>query len=264
MKTVSDHLGRFVWFDLKTTDAAAAEEFYMAVVGWETAPWEGSEMPYTLWMAGETAVGGLGELDEEAREQGTPPHWSASILVEDVDATVTKAVGLGASVLIPATDIPGAGRFAVLRDPQGAVFEPYSTTGEIQTSGTPKVGEFSWCELMTTDWEAAFAFYSELFGWQKGQTMEMGSGTMYQIFAPVDMPNGGIYNKPDEIPWPMWLYYVRVEDIDIAAERVKELGGQINHGPMEVPGGDRVAICLDPQGGMFALHRMSAENSSMV
>ena len=258
---MSDHLGRFVWFDLITTDAAAAEEFYRAVVGWETASWEEGNTPYTMWVAGKTAVGGVGELDVEARSQGTPPHWSAFILTDDVDATTVKAVELGGTELLPPTDIPGAGRFSVIRDPQGIVFSPYSTSGEIETSGVPKIGEFSWCELMTTDYEAAFTFYSELFGWQKGETIEMGGGMMYQIFAPVDMPNGGIYNKPDEVPHPMWLYYARVEDIHAAVEKVKGLGGQVIAGPMEVPGGDMVAPCYDPQGAMFALHSMSPTNA---
>ena len=258
---MSDHLGRFVWFDLSTTDAAAAEEFYKSVVGWKTASWEEGEQPYTMWMAGETAVGGVGELTEEARNQGTPPHWSASIQTDDVDATTAKAVKLGGTVLLPPTDIPGAGRFSVLKDPQGVVFSPFTSGGEIVTSGVPKIGEFSWCELMTTDYEAAFTFYSDLFGWQKGETIEMGGGMMYQIFAPVDMPNGGIYNKPEQVPYPTWLYYVRVEDIDVAVERVKELGGQVIAGPMEVPGGDMVAPCIDPQGAMFALHSMTASNA---
>jgi predicted enzyme related to lactoylglutathione lyase len=53
---------------------------------------------------------------------------------------------------------------------------------------------------------------------------------------------------------PHWLYYVKVDDLDAALERVKERGGQVLNGPMDVPGGDRVAQCLDPQGAAFALH----------
>ena len=53
---------------------------------------------------------------------------------------------------------------------------------------------------------------------------------------------------------PFWLYYIRVDDVGAAVERVKSLGGQVLNGPMQVPGGDVVAQCCDPQGGAFALH----------
>jgi predicted enzyme related to lactoylglutathione lyase len=53
---------------------------------------------------------------------------------------------------------------------------------------------------------------------------------------------------------PFWLYYVYVKDLDKAAESVKQHGGQVLNGPMEVPGGDRIAQCMDPQGAAFAIH----------
>ena len=56
------------------------------------------------------------------------------------------------------------------------------------------------------------------------------------------------------MPVSAWLYYFLVEDLDAALNRVRELGGQVVNGPMDVPDGDRVAQCIDPQGGMFALH----------
>jgi hypothetical protein len=49
------------------------------------------------------------------------------------------------------------------------------------------------------------------------------------------------------------LYYFAVEDIALAVERVKEGGGRVVHGPMELLGGSWTARCVDPQGAMFAL-----------
>ena len=64
-----------------------------------------------------------------------------------------------------------------------------------------------------------------------------------------------MFNKPKEMPGPpFWLYYVRVDDVHKSVEKVKELGGQVLNGPMEVPGGDHVAQCMDPQGAAFALY----------
>jgi predicted enzyme related to lactoylglutathione lyase len=70
--------------------------------------------------AGETEVGGIMAVPPQAA--GMPPHWGVYITVDDVDATVGKAVELKATVLLPPMDIKGVGRFAIIQDPQGAVF----------------------------------------------------------------------------------------------------------------------------------------------
>lgn len=64
-----------------------------------------------------------------------------------------------------------------------------------------------------------------------------------------------MFNKPAEMPGPpFWLYYIMVPDVKAVVEKIKGLGGQILNGPMEVPGGDLIAQCLDPQGAAFAIH----------
>jgi predicted enzyme related to lactoylglutathione lyase len=66
---------------------------------------------------------------------------------------------------------------------------------------------------------------------------------------------GGMYTTPPSPPMPpSWLYYIHVGSADAAAAMVESLGGQVLNGPMEVPGGGRIAQCMDPQGGMFAVH----------
>jgi len=83
----------------------------------------------------------------------------------------------------------------------------------------------------------------------------MGEAGIYQLYGFDSVPLGGMFNKPDEMPGPpMWLYYISIDDVTTAVEKVKELGGQVVNGPMEVPGGDLIAQCLDPQGVLFALH----------
>jgi hypothetical protein len=83
----------------------------------------------------------------------------------------------------------------------------------------------------------------------------MGEMGLYQIYGQGDVPYGGMFKRPPEMPVTTWIYYVRVEDVDATAEAVKAAGGQLINGPMDVPGGDRVAQCVDPQGAMFALHQ---------
>jgi predicted enzyme related to lactoylglutathione lyase len=70
---------------------------------------------------------------------------------------------------------------------------------------------------------------------------------------------GGIFRKPAEMPGPpAWLHYARVADVNAAVEAVKQQGGQVLNGPMEVPGGDWVAQILDPQGGPTAVHQVKS------
>jgi predicted enzyme related to lactoylglutathione lyase len=248
--------GRFVWFDLVTSDPDAAVGFYSKLIGWGTQQWDGGDQPYTVWANGETPFGGVMELPPEVKEAGAPPHWLAYVEVPDVGTTAKRAEELGGTVSHPPTDIPGAGRFSVISDPQGAALALYTPAEQSSDGeGPPKVGEFSWHELATTDYGAAYDFYADLFGWEKHEAMDMGEGAIYQIYGRNDLPLGGMFNKPAEMPGPpAWLYYITVNNVDEAVEKVTELGGQVLNGPMEVPDGDRVAQCMDPQGAMFALH----------
>jgi predicted enzyme related to lactoylglutathione lyase len=260
-----DLRGRFLWYELMTTAPDAAVDFYTSLIGWDTAPFgpvegvEGEE-GYTMWMKGETPVGGLMLLPEEAKAAGAPPHWLAYVGTSDVDATAEQAGGLGANVLVPPTDIPTVGRFAVLQDPHGAVFAIYKPEGDPPPEDEPSSGCFSWHELATKDYAGAYDFYAALFGWEKTDAMDMGEAGVYQMYGRGGAPLGGMYNLTEDMPWPPnWLYYIQVDDVHEAAGRVTELGGQVIVGPMEVPGGGHIAQCQDPQGGMFAMHSAPKE-----
>jgi len=261
--------GRFVWYDLMTPDPDAAAEFYSKVAGWGSQAWEGGEAgdgsgPYMMWTAGEKAIGGRAKLPEEAIAQGAPPHWLAYVTVPDAAAVARRTEEAGGEILMGPETMEGVGTVIVLKDPQGAVFAPFTPAdgpeGEVEP---PSIGHFSWHELYTTDHEAAFAFYKEVFGWEKTDSMDMGEMGIYQMFGPetdVGFPYGGMMNKPSFMPAPPhWLYYIMVPDIGVASACVTELGGQILQGPMEVPGGDMITMCMDPQGAAFALHSLKAE-----
>lgn len=250
--TDAGYRGYFIWHELMTTDPTAGARFYETVTGWTAAPWQGAgDLPYTLFMNGEAPAAGMMQLPPQALSDGGRPHWLSYLGTPNVDETVRKAKGLGATVCVEPQDIPEVGRFAVLTDPQGAMFAVYTPKGEGAPQGEPQVGEASWHELATTDHAAALRFYTELFGWEKGDAMDMGPAGTYQMFNRNGIPLGGIYNAP--MP-PNWLPYTRVKDINAAADRIKKSGGAIVNGPMEVPGGDMVVMATDPQGAAFALH----------
>lgn len=253
--------GRFCWHELMTTDPEAAHAFYAQVAGWTTCPWEEGDAPYVMWMNGETPVGGVMALPAEAAAGGAPPCWLAYVSTPGTDAAVEKAQGLGGK-LLHAQDIAKVGRIAVLADPTGGVLSLLQPEAETPGhDGVAEVGEFSWQELATRDWEAAWSFYSAMFGWQEAHRMDMGEMGTYQMFSRGAHPLGGMYNGPAEMPVG-WLHYIRVPDANAAAETVKELGGTVLNGPMPVPGGDLVAQCKDPQGVAFAVHSTASEQEA--
>ncbi len=254
-------LGRFCWYELITTDPQAAQAFYTKAIGWGTQVWEGP-MPYTMWTVQGEPIGGVMQLDEDVAAQGTPAHWLAYVSTPNVEETASLAGNLGGKLLKDPQEVPEAGRFALLADPQGAVFAIYSPSGESQGhDGPAKLGEFSWHELVTTDQEAAFGFYSALFGWEKMEALDMGEMGIYQMYGRNGMPLGGMYNKPEQMPGPpSWLYYALVGDVHQVSQTVTQLGGEILNGPMEVPGGDFISQCMDPQGAAFAIHHQCGED----
>jgi uncharacterized protein len=112
--------GAFSWSELMTTDVAAAKAFYTTLFGWDTEDMPMPGMTYTVVKAGGKSVGGIMPMPGDA-PQGMPPMWGTYVTVNDVDGTARTAEGLGATLLVPPTDIPNVGRFCVIQDPQGAV-----------------------------------------------------------------------------------------------------------------------------------------------
>jgi predicted enzyme related to lactoylglutathione lyase len=246
--------GCFVWYELTTTDAEAAKAFYTAVVGWGIRDASMPGAAYTLFTAGEVPVAGLMALPSEARKMGAQPRWTGYVGVDDVDAATDRLRHLGGTVYVPPTDVPDVSRFSIVADPQAATLAlvKWLNPGQEQPAAPTSPGHVGWHELSAVDWEKAFAFYVELFGWQKVDA-DFGESGTYLLFSAGGHSIGGMFTKPPTVPMPFWLYYFNVGDLDAAAKRVKAGGGKILEGPIEARGGNRIARCTDPQGAMFAL-----------
>lgn len=257
---MGDHHGRFAWYELMTTDMASAKAFYGEVVGWRARDASTPDLRYALFTAGTAPVGGLMELPPEGRKKGATPRWVGYVAVDDVDAVARRFKHLGGAVYVPPIDT-NIGRISVVADPQAATLALVSglKPGPQQSAGLSEPGHVGWHELLAGDWERAFAFYAEIFGWQKAD--EIGSTEKYQLFAAGGLTMGGMVTKRPMEPVPFWLYYFNIDDLDTAMERVKTCGGQIFEGPLELPDGGWIARCRDPQGAAFALQGMRSEDA---
>jgi hypothetical protein len=246
--------GRFVWHDLLTPNPGGAHEFYGKVLGWKKQTWE-QDPSYLMFAAPSGPIGGT--VDARA----LTPHWLPYIGTTDVDATVEKATQLGARVLSAAQALPNGGRYATLADPQGAAFGIHASSAAPGPETAPQFGEFSWHELATDVAPGvAFTFYAQLFAWDEISQHDMGPMGMYLIFGRNGKQLGGMFDKGSQGKpgSAYWLGYVSVKDLEGTVERAKTARGSLLTGPMDVPGGDRIAQLMDPHGAFFALHRPAA------
>lgn len=254
--------GDFIWYELLTNDADAASDFYGKVVGWTTISSDQPGMDYRFFSSGDGSdnrdgVGGFMAITPEMAADGAVSCWVGYIAVDDVDASASSIAKAGGTVLMPAMDLDGVGRMAMVSDPQGAPF--YIMRGASDETSysfaatEPTVGHCAWNELATTDTAAAVDFYAAQFGWKQKGEMDMGPMGKYLFLHHGPGMIGAIMPKMPQMPVCAWTYYFRVADIDVAVEAINANGGTIMHEPSEIPGGDFSMNALDPQGAAFAL-----------
>ena len=250
---MSNPHGTHIWYELLTTDLAAAADFYGKVIGWTASSYPHAAPdapPYTILSAGSEGVAGTMK-----NPMPTGAVWIGYVGVDDVDAAVARLEQLGGKVHRPAWDLEGIGRMAFVADPQGAVF--YLMRGASEQDSTAFApttdGHCAWNELYAADQAAAFEFYEAMFGWQKGDSMPMGELGDYTFLNHGGAMIGAVMKKPPEAPAVTWNYYFRVSGIDAATQRIRAAGGTVVTGPEKVPGDEWVVFALDPQGAAFGL-----------
>lgn len=265
---MSNYHGDFIWYELMTTDADAARDFYQKVVGWTIEPKASGPIDYRMITASEGNVAGLLPLSPAMTAGGARPAWLGYVAVDDVDKMVASVEDGGGKTHVPAMTIEGVGRMAMVADPQGAIF--YVMKGAMEDAEShafsydrPRPGHCAWNELMTTDPAAALHFYGQRFGWVKDGEMDMGPMGTYEFLrhaghapdgsSPGQGMIGAVMPRPPHVPVSHWNFYFRVPDIDKAVATIVERGGQVLHGPQEIPGGDFSMNGMDPQGAVFAL-----------
>lgn len=249
--------GDFIWYELMTSDAEAAQEFYAAVIGWTFSPAGQIDMDYREFSMNKETVGGLLPLTEDMKANGARPCWLGYVAVNDVDEAATDIEKAGGSIHMAPRNIPQVGRFAMVSDPQGVMFyimkDSSGQTSNSFAATEPLVGHCAWNELATTDQAGAVAFYTDQFGWRQEGDMDMGTIGKYQFLYQGNSMIAGVMPKVPEMPMGIWSYYFRVPRIDEAIATIKGEGGSIVQEPIEIPGGEFAMSGLDPQGATFSL-----------
>lgn len=117
----AQNVGRtFPWHEVYVADVEAGAQFYVEALGFGREAYDMGEMgTYQMLTMNGSAVCGM--MSTQSPEMaGVPPHWATYLAVDDVDTRVAKVLELGATVVVPAMDVPNVGRMALIADPQGA------------------------------------------------------------------------------------------------------------------------------------------------
>lgn len=256
MKRTEAVPGAPCWVELGTGDVPESAAFYGALLGWtfetDARPEAGG---YTVASLRDVPVAALSPL----YAPGQPVAWSVSFAVLDTDATAARAADEGGAALMAPTDIFDNGRFAVLRDPTGAMFNVWQSRSFHGFGIWDEPGAAAWVELATRDTPAATAFYQALFAWSV-------SADDYPHLSTGDREFGGVRDlnatgAPESVP-PHWLLYFRTQDVAATTQRAAELGAQILSKPFALPGTGSFATLRDPQGALFALYEAEDEESA--
>ena len=254
--------GSFCWLELGTTDRSAATNFYSKLFGWTAQDMSmGPDMTYTMLRLGANDVAGAYQLMKEQIEAHVPPHWMPYIKVENSDASAAKAVQLGGQQIVPPSDIPNVGRFAVIQDPAGAhisIFQPGQHRG-MTVFGD--VGALCWVDLNSSDPEKASRFYADWLGW----TYETGKDGYRHIINGTGNENmiGGIpprMHAPPGTP-SHWMSYFHAADCKASAAKATQLGASTIMPADVMPDIGTIAVMADAQGAMFALYQPLVRNS---
>jgi uncharacterized protein len=256
------NLGSFIWYELMTPDPDAAGKFYGALLGWKITPPQvpPPEKDYRMILRSDGGnAGGMLRLTPEMQHHGVRPTWLGYIHVRDVDVATRDIVADGGQLLMPRMDLP-AGKIAMVADPMGAPFyvmdplpppdQPDAKSDVFDVDAAQRV---RWNELSSADLVRAKAFYARHFAFQSTESMPMGPMGDYCFLDHHGVRIGAVMPKPPSSPVSAWLFYFGVASVAAAKKAIEAGGGQVIHGPQQVPGGHWTIMAEDPAGASFGV-----------
>lgn len=238
--------GQLCWLDMKTHRTDETKRFYRALLGWQFKDEALSGRSYTKIRVGQDELGGLTSLTSPIFPEGTEPHVSFYLAVDDVDQTAVKAVNLGGVLLLEAFDVPNHGRMATIQDPTGAVFSIWETRGFqgmsafSETKGVP-----GWFELVTPDLDTSARFYSELFNWSLDMRNTSNEYLLFNIGGQIAGGMKAISNEMIDTSCT-WRVYYTVTDCRDMLVKAQSLGVKLLLNTEEKPG--RIVGFVGPDG----------------
>lgn len=245
---------RFIWADLVTGDADKAGQFYHDLFHWEIKKIDNR---YLMASHSGRELAGIAELPD-GNEDGRHTRWVPYVSSDDPDGFAAKAVKNGGEVLLPPKDLEGRGRFALLADPEGAVFGVLKPASGDPEEHATEVGTWAWLDLWgdSPGDLADFYFRAGFQILEDKYTSEITDGI---VLGSAGKPRAGIRKKTDPTRESTWLLYILVDDLGQTLNKAKKLGGVIVIEPSEIESKYPVAVVADPTGGVFAVVELTSE-----
>lgn len=232
--------GKFVWFEHMSHDTARARSFHEALFGWTTSAVAMGEATYPMIQNQAQGIGGYRQGAPAA-----PTHWICFMSVPDVDASFNAIKATGCRTMqSPAAY--GPGRIAAVADPTGAAFGLWRGNEGDAPDTPPRVGDWFWTELWTTDERKALEFYRGMFDYGV-DTMQMGSDA-YHVLTMGGVPRAGVTQAQPQQKRSMWVPYVSVADCDATLARALSLGATQLVTPTDIEQVGRFCVIADPLG----------------
>jgi len=242
--------GEPCWADVLAVDMDAAQAFYGGVLGWSFRAGDDAAGRYVMALRDGHAVAGISPPPPGPAQS---PAWTLYLTSHDLDATARLVDRCAGKVVMGPLDVPGNGRMLFALDPTGAAFgvwEPGQHTGSALYG---EAGALCWAELNSREPESADTFYRSLFDYEQRQigdadqfdytAWSLGGETLCGRLKMTDSWTGIA---------PYWMVYFAVDDADVAADRARRSGGQVQQAPFDSSYG-RIAVLADPGGAVFSV-----------
>ena len=248
--------GRFVWFELVTDDAAAAEAFYGGLFGWQFSEDPDSGVDYRTITHGGVPIGGIAAVpkreEDESEEEGVrkqPPAaaaWLATMAVPDLDAQLAPLALQGGLLHLGPLQVEGRGRMAVASDPGGAMIVLLQPSDGAPPESGHEPGRWIWVELWAEKPAREVDFYNRWVGYRAVE-VKTPSAPAYRVFVRGTTPRAGLAEIPIRNVKPNWLPYVQVADVKAAVDHALQLGARL------FARDDDAAVLIDPTGAAIGI-----------
>jgi len=251
----SHDFGQIVWRDLFTPDPKKAAEFYKNVFGWTSVKYGTGDEEYWMFKSNGKPVAGMYFMKDAKKNAGG--EWLQYYSVPSLEDAVKKSKSAGGSVIIKPTDIPGRGMVALMTDPQNAYFAFIkSANGDPEESGYTD-NAFMWNELWSNDMEKSSDFYQKVLNSQVESRTD--DSRAYTVLKNNGKPSSGIIKNPVENVRTNWVQYIKVTDVKLIEDKVKNAGGHTLIPSDTAIRKGTVAVFTDPTGAPFAIQKWPIE-----
>lgn len=247
--------GKMVWADLFVDDIDRARDFYTALFGWTWRPVSAAAPAYGLLLLDGEPVAGIAYLDPDS-SPAPYGRWVHYVSTRDVTGVTAATKARGGRVLLEPRTYAERGRFAILADPEGAIFGALDAFAGDPEDFRAAPGAWLWHVLYSRHLNSAASFYADRFGyelfeyaWEEGRPRLVLASQGYARASLSPMPE-----ERDDAQ-PAWVGFVLTADVPATVARARALGAEVLFEPSPDAHDNGIAVIADPLGGIIGLLR---------